>query len=497
MHPTQIGPYRIVKLLGTGGMGQVYEALQEPIQRRVAVKLLLPQFAQHPEALTRFFNEARVVNLVEHPSIVQVSDYGQTQDGAAYLVMECLRGDSLSRRLKQLEKAGQSLPLIDGLYIASQIADALSTAHEKDIVHRDLKPANIMLVRDPVAPGGERAKILDFGIAKLSQGQGSETAANAVIGTPQYMSPEQCRGAGGVDDRTDVYALGVMLYELIAGRTPFLGATGIDYMAQHSFNEPPLLSSFAPNTPPEVVALVHRLLLKDKTQRPAMRTVAHELSALLAGLSAGGRGPLSLSASQPLQAIAPPTPPPSSPSLPAGLSAQGSGPVTPVPGSFLPPAPMSPMLQLPAAVATGSQTVHPGGSSTLGFSSGQTLPPPPSRRRRKLIMLAAGGLGAGLLLLTYGWLAQPTPTASPRPLSPARADKTAAAASKVEAPPAEQPTAPGRAAAAPEAPAEPSVKPKATVSKARPSAAAPRKTGASKARPTGGTPGKRQIPLED
>ena len=119
MHPTQIGPYRIVKLLGTGGMGQVYEALQEPIQRRVAVKLLLPQFAQHPEALTRFFNEARVVNLVEHPSIVQVSDYGQTQDGAAYLVMECLRGDSLSRRLKQLEKAGQSLPLIDGLYIAS------------------------------------------------------------------------------------------------------------------------------------------------------------------------------------------------------------------------------------------------------------------------------------------------------------------------------------------------------------------------------------------
>lgn len=149
MHPTQIGPYRIVKLLGTGGMGQVYEALQEPIQRRVAVKLLLPQFAQHPEALTRFFNEARVVNLVEHPSIVQVSDYGQTQDGAAYLVMECLRGDSLSRRLKQLEKAGQSLPLIDGLYIASQIADALSTAHEKDIVHRDIHIIYSVSLRKP------------------------------------------------------------------------------------------------------------------------------------------------------------------------------------------------------------------------------------------------------------------------------------------------------------------------------------------------------------
>ena len=128
-------PYRIVEAAGHWRYGAGLRSAAEPIQRRVAVKLLLPQFAQHPGA-DPFFNEARVVNLVEHPSIVQVSDYGQTQDGAAYLVMECLRGDSLSRRLKRLEKAGQSLPLIDGLYIASQIADALSTAHEKNIVHR-------------------------------------------------------------------------------------------------------------------------------------------------------------------------------------------------------------------------------------------------------------------------------------------------------------------------------------------------------------------------
>ncbi len=497
MHPTQIGPYRIVKLLGTGGMGQVYEALQEPIQRRVALKLLLPQFAQHPEALTRFFNEARVVNLVEHPSIVQVSDYGQTAEGAAYLVMECLRGDALSRRLKQLEKAGQRLPLLDALHIATQIADALSTAHEKDIVHRDLKPANIMLVRDPVAPGGERAKILDFGIAKLSQGQGSETAANAVIGTPQYMSPEQCRGAGGVDDRTDVYALGVMLYEMIAGRTPFVGATGIDYMAQHSFNEPPPLTSFAPGTPPEVVALVHRLLVKDKTQRPPMRVVAAELSALLAGLSTSFRVGLAPSASQAMLAVAAPVTPAPLAAAPSSLGAQAE-PVTPRSGALTPlPGPLAPAASAPMLLpATGSLPANAGGSSTLGFSSGQTLPPPP-RRRLVRVAVAGAGLAAALLAIGYAWLGG-TPPAAPRPASPMPRSAPSPTATR----PTSTPTVSEPAAASPSEAAAPPVaetrsKPRPAASKTRPSAGATRRPAAGKTTPVAGAAAKRKIPLED
>lgn len=284
MPPAQIGPYRIVRPLGEGGMGAVYEAIQEPIERRVALKVLLPQHAQNPDALSRFFNEARAVNRIEHPSIVQVSDYGQALDGTAYLVMECLRGETLSSRLTNLHARGARLPMYEATQIAAQIADALTAAHDKSIVHRDLKPGNVMLVRDPAVPGGERAKILDFGIAKLTQGQDKGTATNALIGTPQYMSPEQCRGAGGVDDKTDVYALGVMLYQMLADRPPFLGENAIEYMAQHAFQEPVPLRNFAPQAHPDLAALVHRLLIKDKAIRPSMREVGAELSNFLARL---------------------------------------------------------------------------------------------------------------------------------------------------------------------------------------------------------------------
>lgn len=288
--PTQIGPYRIARRLGQGGMGAVYEAIQEPIERRVALKVLLPQHAESEDALNRFFNEARSVNRIEHPSIVQVSDYGRAPDGTAYLVMEYLRGESLAERIEQLNTAGRRLPWTDAAHIAAQIADALTAAHEKSIVHRDLKPGNVMLVRDPAVPGGERAKILDFGIAKLTQEQGKGTATNALMGTPQYMSPEQCRGAGGVDGKTDVYALGIMLYEMIAGRPPFLGDNAIEYIGQHVYKDPPSLYEFEPKAHPPLVTLIHRLLVKDKAVRPAMCEVGSELSRLVS--SALGAKPL-------------------------------------------------------------------------------------------------------------------------------------------------------------------------------------------------------------
>jgi serine/threonine-protein kinase len=286
MPATSIGPYRILRSLGEGGMGAVYEALHESIERRVALKVLHPAYAHSADAVTRFFNEARAVNRIEHPNIVQVSEFARADDGTVYLVMEYLRGETLSRRLEMLAMAGRRMATIEAVQISAQLADALAAAHEKGIVHRDLKPGNVMLVPDSLSPGSERVKLLDFGIAKLSQGAGGKaTKTHAILGTPQYMSPEQCRGAGGVDERTDVYALGVILYEMLAGCPPFVAEEPIAYLAMHAYQPPPPLAGKAPQTPAEVCALVHRLLEKDKGGRPPMRDIRAILLQLLSQLS--------------------------------------------------------------------------------------------------------------------------------------------------------------------------------------------------------------------
>lgn len=281
MLPERIGPYRIVGLLGEGGMGRVYEALQDPIARRVALKVLRPELSTNRDILERFFNEARAVNLIEHPSLVQVTDFGHTADGTAYITMEFLRGESLRNRLHRFKANDESLPPTLALYYTWQAADALRAAHEKGIVHRDLKPDNLMLVPDPVAPGGDRVKLLDFGIAKLMSGGQKGTTAHALMGTPQYMSPEQCRGAGHVDDRTDVYALGIILYEMLAQRPPFLADEPMGFLGQHLFDNPPPLGQLAPHIPPQITALAHRMLAKDKAARPSMREVQAAVEQLL------------------------------------------------------------------------------------------------------------------------------------------------------------------------------------------------------------------------
>ena len=286
---TQIGPYRIVRLLGEGGMGRVFEAVHEVIERRVAIKLLSPDYARDPDATERLFNEARAVNRIEHPSMVQISDYGRTHGGDAYLVMEFLHGESLGTRMDRLHAAGKRLPLAQVLHISWQVADALAAAHEKRIVHRDLKPDNLMLVKDPVAPGGQRVKVLDFGIAKLAVAGGKKTDTNAVMGTPVYMSPEQCRGAGEVNDRTDVYSLGVMLYEMLAGRPPFEAEGAGELIGRHLFKEPQPLAERVPDVHPELARLIHRLLVKDKSLRPSMREAAREIERIQAAVS--GTGP--------------------------------------------------------------------------------------------------------------------------------------------------------------------------------------------------------------
>lgn len=278
----RLGAYRIVRLLGEGGMGAVYEARQEPLDRRVALKTLLADHAKNKESIARFFNEAKVLSRLEHPSIVQVSDFGHAADGTAYLVMEYLRGQSLASRMDKLSEKGQRLPIATALQVCVQVSDVLSLAHKQGIVHRDIKPDNLMLVDDPVAPGGERVKVLDFGIAKLSDDRGGvKTATDQVMGTPAYMSPEQCAGAGGVDAQTDVYALGCVLYELLSGRTPFVADGPGRLIGMHLFQEPPPLLSVAPQVPSELADLVHQMLRKDKTLRPTMREAADALAKLL------------------------------------------------------------------------------------------------------------------------------------------------------------------------------------------------------------------------
>lgn len=272
-------------------MGAVYEARQDPLDRRVALKTLHPEYAGNKEAVARFFNEARALSRLEHPSIVQVSDFGNAEDGTAYLVMEYLRGQSLGRRLRDLKAKDERLPIVSALQFGFQIADVLAIAHAQGIVHRDIKPDNLMLIADAVASGGERVKLLDFGIAKLtneSDKGGVKTATQTVMGTPSYMSPEQCAGAGGVDAKTDVYALGCVLYEVFAGRPPFVAEGSGQIMGMHLFQSPPSLSSLAPKTPASIVDLVHRLLTKDKAKRPSMSEAADDIRKLLSKQPGGG-----------------------------------------------------------------------------------------------------------------------------------------------------------------------------------------------------------------
>lgn len=281
----RIGAYKVVRCIGAGGMGAVFEAIHEAIERRVAIKILLPECARNPELTARFFNEARAVNRINHPSIIQIHDFGNDSAGAAFIVMELLDGESLAKRLHRL---GGRVELSFALQTSWQIAGALAAAHAKEIIHRDLKPDNLMLVPDPVVPGGERVKLLDFGIAKLAAGTPmGRTSSQIIMGTPSYMSPEQCRGAGAVDGKSDVYSLGVLLFQMLAGQLPFYAEGAGELIAKHLYQEPPALAALAPELPDEVSALVHKLLAKDRLLRPTMREVVLELEPLLDSYSSG------------------------------------------------------------------------------------------------------------------------------------------------------------------------------------------------------------------
>ena len=269
-----VGSYRITRKLGEGGMGAVFQAVNQEIGRTAAIKVLHAQFAQNPQFATRFLNEAKAANAIDHPGVVEIYEFNRLPDGTTFIVMEFLAGESLAKRL-------QNGPLgLDTLRIARQIASVLAAAHDKNIVHRDLKPDNVIMVKDPEAPGGERAKVLDFGIAKLAEEQNLKTQANSVLGTPAYMAPEQCRGASGVTAKSDVYALGVLMYEMLAGQLPFQGEGLGDIMMKHLTEEPASLRQRQPSVSEPIAALVHRMLSKKPDDRPTMREVIAETERL-------------------------------------------------------------------------------------------------------------------------------------------------------------------------------------------------------------------------
>ncbi len=221
------------------------------------------------------------MNRIDHPGIVQCHDFGHLPDGTAFIVMEYLKGETLSRRNRRMH---DRMPLSDIVRLVRQIAAALAAAHAKNIVHRDLKPDNVMIVADPEISGGERTKLLDFGIAKLRQSNGSTmpgaTKGDVLLGTPAYMSPEQCKGAGSVDGKTDCYALGIMLYRLVSGQLPFHAEGSGEVMALHIFQEPTPLSVRCPWVPEGLTKLVAQLLQKDKDARPSMAEVVIALDQL-------------------------------------------------------------------------------------------------------------------------------------------------------------------------------------------------------------------------
>ena len=260
----KLGQYRVTGTIGRGGMGVVHAAEHALLGRRAAIKVLRSELSRNQDAVKRFFNEARAAAAIRHPGIVEVYDFGWTPDGAAFLVMEHLEGESLTRRSA---RARFRWPAV--LAIARQIAGALSAAHAMGIVHRDLKPDNVFLVPDPDVPGGERIKLLDFGIAKLEVASStlpSVTRTGMVIGTPTYMSPEQCRGVA-VDHRADLYALGCVIYELCCGRPPFVGEGAGDVLAAHIHMPVPAMSNTDAEIPHIVEVLVRRLLAKAPADR--------------------------------------------------------------------------------------------------------------------------------------------------------------------------------------------------------------------------------------
>ena len=353
-----LGVYRLLELIGKGGMGFVYRAEHVRLGREVALKLLRTDYAKRRDAVSRFFQEARTVNRVRHRNIVDVTDFIELEDGTTFIIMELLRGKSLGA----WSRNGFELPR--ALAALIQICDGLAAAHAVGVIHRDLKPDNIVLV--PTPDGAELVKLLDFGVAKLlnrdDEDVGLETAAGSVIGTPAYMSPEQAGGLA-VDHRADIYSLGAIMYELFCGQPLFRGRSFGEYVRKH-LNEqptPPRETPGGATLDPRLEGVLLRCLQKDPGLRyPTAQALRDDLMHLLAAIETRPHDLIGLAD-----------------------SARDSGRSS----NIMPVAGYATMMAMGGSQAPGQATPYPGPGAW-------TQPPPPRRSRWLWAAGAAAALGA-------------------------------------------------------------------------------------------------------
>jgi serine/threonine-protein kinase len=447
------GKYEIVRIIGEGGMGVVFEATHLKLHQRVAVKMLLPEMLGHDVVVTRFEREARASGQLRNRHTVRVMDVDVTAEGLPYMVMEFLEGHDLQTELDLRER----LPLAEAAQHVLQACSAMVEAHQLGIVHRDLKPANLFLVVDPDArePSAQRfVKVLDFGISKVeAESHVKLTVAETVIGTAMYMSPEQIRSSGGVDGRTDIWALGIILFELLAGRPPWVGSP-TQLAASVVSEDAPDVRTYAPEVPEAVAAIIRRALMRDPAQRYAD---VRQLALALAPYSPTG-----------------------SAGIPPSLRVSSPG-VAPS-GASLRPAHLEDANTLLQAPAVSESRMGGGGAGT---APGWTQSGQPVARSRVVLIGFLAAFAVGLLVIggvaTLRGREHPavTPAGAGGPSSAVLAPASVPSAAAAEAPVAVALPAVGlasaSASAAPvdSAPRRPHVAPRVTPPAASPKAAAP------------------------
>jgi serine/threonine-protein kinase len=291
---TVANAYRVVRMIGEGAMGAIYEARQLRLDKRVAIKVLARELAANGEALLRFHREAEITSTLGHPHIINVFDFGTTENGQPFLVMEYLEGEDLANLIHRKH----AISLRAAVRITRQVASALAETHAKGVVHRDLKPANLFIMR---VQGEDFTKVLDFGISKVRAASTALTNASTLMGTPMYMAPEQAKGDTELDHLTDQWALACISYEMLAGRPPFIGDDTAALLYQVVHEEPARLSNFVKDLPPEVERVVRRALAKEPSERfPNVTAFARAFEAAATGQplptetpgEASGRAPL-------------------------------------------------------------------------------------------------------------------------------------------------------------------------------------------------------------
>ncbi len=275
-----VGPYRIVEQLGQGGMATVFKAYHAALDRYVAIKVMHPAFKEDPNFLTRFQREARVVARLEHPNVVPVYDYAE-HNGAPYLVMKFVEGETLKARL-----ARGPLSLAEAVKIIDAVGAGLDYAHKQGILHRDIKPSNVMLAADG------NIYLADFGLARIAQAGESTLSSDALLGTPQYMSPEQAKGVKELDAGTDIYSLGVVIYELVVGRLPFSADTPFAIIHDHIYTPLPMPHDVNPNVPEAIERVLLKALAKERPDR--YPDVAAMVAAFREAAAGAGQSPTAL-----------------------------------------------------------------------------------------------------------------------------------------------------------------------------------------------------------